>query len=110
MTHKGRAFKVHIGNVNEVSLAAATTQCDVFRQNTKAGLHPRHSLQLEGDISFQQAYDAFVASSEFSRLKPDYKANFRYRMEKYAVDNIDISANRKARQQKIISEPNGIPQ
>ena len=100
MTHKGRAFKVHIGNVNEVSLAAAKTQCDVFRQNTKAGLHPRHSLQPEGDISFQQAYDAFVASSEFSRLKPDYRANFRYRMEKYAVDNIDISANRKARQQK----------
>ena len=33
MTHKGRTYKIHIGSVHEVSLAAAKAQCEVFRKN-----------------------------------------------------------------------------
>ena len=91
MTHKGRAYKMHIGSVQEVSMEAAKSQCELYRQNVKGGLHPRHCLETHGDLTFQQAYDAYVMSSEFAGLKPDYQANFRYRMEKYAVDGTDIS-------------------
>ncbi len=100
MTHKGSASKIHIGSVHEISLAEAKTQCDVFRKNTKQGLHPRYSFQPIDDMSFQQAYDAFITSSEFSSRKPDYQANFKYRMEKYAVDGKGISPEQKALRQK----------
>jgi hypothetical protein len=91
MTHKGRAYKMHIGSVQEVSLEATESQCEVARRNVKGGLHPRHSHETHGDLTFQQAYDEFLMSSEFAVRKPDYQANFRYRMEKYAVEGIGIS-------------------
>ena len=91
MTNKGRAYKIHIGSVHEVSMATAKSQCEVFRINVKGGLHPRHSLETHGDLTLQQAYDAFLKSSEFASRKPDYQANFRYRMEKYTVEGTDIS-------------------
>jgi len=71
-----------------------------FQEKYRQGLHPRHSLETHGDMTFQQAYDAFVMSSEFLRRKPDYQANFKYRMEKYAVEGKDISPLQTTLRQK----------
>jgi integrase len=88
MRNKGQNFFLHIGNVNELTLAEAKVRAEAARKNVKSGYPPDYASISPIELTMQEAYDQFIKSEYFLKNKPSYQSVFRYRMEKYVVEGV----------------------
>ncbi len=98
MRNKGQDFFLHIGSVNELTLAEAKDRAEVARKNVKNGYPADYSTISSVEMTLQDAYEGFISSEYFLKNKPSYQSVFRYRMEKYVVEGLktdnEISFNK----------------
>ena len=93
---KGQTHRRNLGTVRDVPLAEALSTAKSFSANIKNGLPPEYGLAVTSDLTFEEAYFAYITSEEFKLKKPAYQASFRLRMEKWVVEGKSLSAKRLA--------------
>lgn len=95
--HAGRNHRAHIGSVHEVGLSEALDTAQKFSKNVREGLPPRFSLNANSGLTFQQLYEAYTSSQEFNARSPNYREQFKLRMEKFAVEGSNLTAARQSK-------------
>ena len=93
---KGRTYRRNLGTVRDVSLADAIKTAKSFSSNIKNGLPPEYGLIVTSELTFEEAYFAYITSDEFKLKKPAYQNSFKLRMEKWVVEGRSLSAKRLA--------------
>jgi len=94
-TLRGKAFKHYIGSVEDFTLEQAKAEADRANKNIKQGFQPGRVSKQSGSLTFQQAYELYVASPEFSEKSPRYQDEFKLLLEKYAVQGKGMSPARR---------------
>ena len=92
----GNTFRRNIGTVHDIPLSEALEIARRFRVNIKKGLPPEYGSISNTSLTFQEAYEAYIASVEFGAKKPNYRNSFCLRMEKWVVEGHELTPTRSA--------------
>lgn len=84
--HK-RFGKIHIGPINEISLADARDIANNFKSLTRKGIDPKQE-RPKSDPILSEVYNKFITSAEFDRKSRGYQEVFKLRCNKYLISRL----------------------
>ena len=93
MMHQGQSYFKHLGSVHAISLVDAKNLASIYRDNIANGRPIDYQSKQSLNLTFKDAYEAYINSEKFLQLKPRYQEVFKLKMKKYVIGVLGQSRN-----------------